>query len=258
MKSIVERMAKNAAGEVSETIRFIGGVVGVWFVIVTFLFAPFHIPSESMQPSLEVGDRVLVSKWAYGYSRHSLPLGIGYWLPDSWDARILARTPDRGDVVVFRNPEQRRNLIKRVIGLPGDTIMVREGRLYINGDIVEREEVETREYRTQGQGMHDGPMVEVAFYNEILPNGVSHPIYEIGDGLDLDNAGPFQVPEGHVFVMGDNRDRSTDSRIPPFRGPGYIRLDEVVGRAETVMFTFHRCRDSDGLYCPTGRVWRGL
>ena len=253
MKSLVERMAKNAAGEVSETIRFIAGVVGVWFVIVTFLFAPFHIPSESMQPSLEVGDRVLVSKWAYGYSRHSLPLGIGYWLPDSWNARILARTPERGDVIVFRNPEQRRNLIKRVIGLPGDTILVREGRLYINGEIVERDEIETREYRS-----HDGPMYNITFYEETLPGGRTHPIYEVGDGQGLDNAGPFQVPDGHVFVMGDNRDRSMDSRVPPYGGPGYIRLEEVVGRAETVMFTFHRCRREDGLYCPTGRVWRGL
>lgn len=253
MKSFVERMTKNASGEIAETLRFIGGVVGVWFVIVTFLFAPFHIPSESMQPALEVGDRVLVSKWAYGYSRHSLPLGIGYRLPDSWDARVLARTPERGDVVVFRNPEQERNLIKRVIGLPGDTIQLRDGRLYINGEAVERREIETREYR-----MHDGPTVSVTLYEEVLPNGVSHPVYEIGDGQPGDNAGPFQVPEGHLFMMGDNRDRSTDSRVPPQMGPGYVRLDEVVGRAETVMFTFNRCRREEGLFCPTGRVWRGL
>lgn len=253
MKSFVERLTKNASSEVGETLRFIGGVVGVWFVIVTFLFAPFHIPSESMQPSLEVGDRVLVSKWSYGYSRHSLPLGLGYRLPDSWDARILPRTPERGDVVVFRNPEQERNLIKRVIGLPGDTILVRDGRLYINGQMVERREIETREYRS-----HEGQMFAVTLYEETLPNGVTHPIYEIGDGMQLDNAGPFQVPEGHLFMMGDNRDRSTDSRIPPQQGPGYVRLDEVVGRAETVMFTFNRCRREEGLHCPTGRVWRGL
>lgn len=254
MMSFMKRMADNAAGEVSETIRFIAGVAAVWFFIVTLIFAPFHIPSESMQPSLEVGDRVLVSKWAYGYSRHSLPLGLGYYLPDSWNARILGRTPQRGDVVVFRNPESRRNLIKRVIGLPGDIITYRDGRLYINGELVHREPVDTRVYRA-----HRGPTVEVEAYEEMLPGGHDHMIYEQTDMGRADNRGPYRVPDGHAFVMGDNRDSSTDSRFPPGEGgPGYVRLSEIVGRAETVMFTFHRCREEEGYYCPTGRVWRGL
>lgn len=257
MKSTIKRMADKAAGEVGETVRFIAGVAGVWFFIVTLIFAPFHIPSESMQPSLEVGDRVLVSKWAYGYSRHSLPLGIGYYLPDNWNARILGRTPERGDVVVFRNPESRRNLIKRVIGLPGDIITYRDGRLYVNGELVHREPAGTRVYRA-----HRGPTVEVDVYDEMLPGGSTHLIYEQTDAGGLDNAGPYRVPEGHAFVMGDNRDASTDSRVAPRAGgaggPGYVRLSEIVGRAETVMFTLNRCRREEGYFCPTGRVWRGL
>ncbi|WP_421785923.1 signal peptidase I [Hyphobacterium sp.] len=259
--SIIKRMAGNAAGEVMDTVRFFAGVAGVWLIIITFLFAPFHIPSESMQPSLEVGDRVLVSKWAYGYSRHSLPLGLGYYVPESVDFRLFPRTPERGDVVVFRTPAQQRNLIKRVIGLPGDIIEVREGRLFINGVIVEREPLEQRTYRPHARPNRS---VTVTAFTETLPGGVEHPIYEQSDFEALDNAGPFRIPADSVFVMGDNRDSSTDSRVPPNPrspangGPGYIQLTEVVGRAETVMFTFKRCRDEAGIYCPTGRVWRGL
>lgn len=260
MISAIKRLAGNAAGEVMDTIRFFAGVAGVWLTIITFLFAPFHIPSESMQPSLEVGDRVLVSKWAYGYSRHSLPLSSGYYLPDNWDFRVFPRNPERGDVAVFRTPETRRNLIKRIIGLPGDVIMVQNGRLYINGEMVEREPIGERSY-VEHRG---GQVVTVDAYLETLPNGAVHVIYERSDSYPLDNAGPFRIPAGHVFAMGDNRDSSTDSRVPPnpqypqAGGPGYIHLTEVVGRAETVMFTLNRCRRQDGLYCPTGRVWRGL
>ncbi|MEE2525230.1 signal peptidase I [Hyphobacterium sp. HN65] len=254
--SFLKRMAGGAAGEVMDTIRFFAGVAGVWLTIITFLFAPFHIPSESMQPTLEVGDRVLVSKWAYGYSRHSLPLGLGYYVPDSVDFRLFPRTPERGDVIVFRTPDQRRNLIKRVIGLPGDVIQVQEGRLYINGELVEREEIEQRRYRPHAQ---PNRVVEVTAYVETLPEGVQHEIYERSDEESLDNYGPVTVRDGYVFAMGDNRDSSTDSRVDRYRGgPGDIRLTEVVGRAETVMFTFNRCRNDAGLYCPTGRIWRGL
>lgn len=251
MISFIKQMAGNAAGEVVDTIRFFAGVAAVWLVIITVLFAPFHIPSESMQPSLEVGDRVLVSKWAYGYSRHSLPLGIGYHVPENIDLRVFPRNPERGDVVVFRNPNDPRNLIKRVIGLPGDVISVQEGRLYINGEQVERERIDERTYIPHG----DPRPVTVTAYIETLPNGVEHYIYERSDFDSVDNVGPFRVPMNSVFVMGDNRDSSVDSR---FSSVGYVELTEVVGRAETVMFTFKRCQRIEGIYCPTGRVWRGL
>lgn len=244
-------LARWAASEVGETIRFFAGVAGVWFVLVTFGFAAFHIPSESMQPTLQVGDRVLVSKFAYGYSRHSLPLGIGYMLPESLNGRILGTMPERGDVVVVRDPDQRINLIKRVIGLPGDRIEVSNGQLYLNGDAVPRTDAEALAYRDR-----DGYIVGVTRYEEALPEGPTHPIYERADNAPLDDAGPFIVPENHVFLMGDNRDASADSRVPT--GLGYVHVDEVVGRAETVLFTFASCNNEDGLFCPGGRVWRPL
>lgn len=253
--SFAQRMSK----EVTEIARFLGGVALLWLALVTFTFAPFHIPSVSMQPTLEVGDRVIVSKWAYGYSRHSLPLGLGYWVPESVGGRFPNIMPKPGDVVVVRDPSQHINLIKRVVGLPGDVIEVRGGRLYINNEVTPREltgEFTFRDYR--------GNLVSVSAYDETLPNGRVHPIYEHSDREGLDNVGPFQVPEHHIFVMGDNRDSSADSRVN-YVGPdgsvigvGYVHVDELVGRAETVLFTLANCRQEDGLHCPRGRVWRPL
>ena len=254
MTSFFKGLAGRVGDEVMETASFLGGVVAVYLGLVTFGFAAFHIPSESMQPSLEVGDRVLVSKWAYGYSRHSLPLGVGYMLPDNWNARLAWSSPRRGDVIVFRDERQSppHNLIKRVIGVAGDVIQVREGRLYINGEAQQRvfEDIRTYREHTSQRG------VTVTHYTETLPDGREHPIYEQDDRHDLDDYGPVTVLPGTVFVMGDNRDASRDSRATP--GPGLVPLANVVGRAETVIFTFARCRAEDGLYCPHGRVWQGL
>lgn len=256
MNPLLKRLAGRAADEVMEIVRFFAGVAAVWLGLVTFGFAAFHIPSESMQPSLEVGDRVLVSKWAYGYSRHTLPLGIGYMLPDNWNGRLAWGEPRRGDVVVFRDENQAdgrpRNLIKRVIGVAGDTIEVREGRLYINGEVAPRVLNEIRSYRDHPANQ----IVTASFYTETLPGGREHPIYEQSDNFALDDFGPATIPNGHVFVMGDNRDASNDSRAR--NGPGYVPLANVVGRAETVLFTFESCRREQGLHCPSGRVWRGL
>lgn len=239
--------------EFAEVFRFLGGVIAVWFMLVMFGFAAFHIPTESMVPNLQVGDRVLVSKFSYGYSRHSLPLGLGYLLPDSWSGRILGSQPERGDVIVVRDPDQtpKVNVIKRVIGLPGDVIEVRNGLLHINNEPVQREPVDVKRYRDRR-----GEIIQVAEYIETLPEGQQHVIYERGDNFTLDNAGPFRVPENHVFLMGDNRDQSLDSRAS--YGVGYVHMDEVVGKAQTVLFTFASCRDEEGLYCPPWRVWRGL
>ncbi|WP_306016018.1 signal peptidase I [Oceanicaulis sp. MMSF_3324] len=248
MNEHVRRFGGKAMAEVGETIRFLAGVVAVWFVLVTFVFAAFHIPSESMQPAIQVGDRVLVSKFAYGYSRHSLPLGLGYHLPDSWSGRILGSTPDRGDVVVVRDPAQGINLIKRVVGLPGDRIEMREGRLYINDELVPRDPEGVVRYRDR-----EGDPVEAAVYLETLPGGDVHEIYERSDNAGLDNVGPFNVPENHLFLMGDNRDASLDSRAS--RGIGYVHRDLVVGKAWTVLFTFASCRREEGMSCPGWRVW---
>lgn len=256
LMNTVTGFGRKAMSELGETVRFFAGVAAVWFVLVTFGFAAFHIPSESMQPALQVGDRVLVSKWAYGYSRHSLPLGMGYLLPESWSGRILGSVPERGDVVVIRDPGQGINLIKRVVGLPGDTIEVRAGRLYINGALIGRERLVREGYDPLRYRDHDGNVVNVSEYIETLPNDRTHIIFERGDDQRYDNMGPFRVPADHVFLMGDNRDRSEDSRAP--YGVGYVHTDQLVGRAETVLFTFARCRNEDGLFCPPWRVWRGL
>lgn len=249
----LKNWARAIRDDVVEGARFLGGVAAIWFGMTSVAFAVFFIPSESMQPTLEVGDRIYVSKWAYGYSRHSLPLGLGELLPESWDGRLAWSSPDRGDVIVLRDTGQELTLIKRVIGLPGDEIAVRDGRLYINGDQVQRELVETRVYR-----QHNGlpAVVEVAHYIETLPGGGQHSIYERSDRYRLDDFGPATVPADHVFLMGDNRDNSVDSRAQG--GPGFVPFNAIIGRAETVPFTFETCTEEAGLYCPRGRVWRGL
>ena len=255
MDQVKEFMKGPVAREGLELGRFAGGVAAVYLGLVTFFFAAFHIPSESMQPSLEVGDRVLVSKWAYGYSRHSLPLNLGYAVPESWDGRIGWASPRRGDVVVVRDERQRINLIKRVTAIAGDVVEVRNGQLWLNGEAVPRELVDERIYREY----RSGAQVSVAHYSETLPGDNPHPVYEHSDVGGLDNYGPTTVLPGTVFVMGDNRDRSNDSRAPG--GPGLVPLANVVGRAETVLFTLQKCPRADreaGMHCPTGRVWSGL
>lgn len=241
--------------EAKEVTNFFAGVAALWFVWTSAAFAIYYIPSESMQPSLEVGDRIAVSKWAYGYSRHSLPLGLGGLLPEDWNGRIAWSDPQRGDVVVLQSPRADIVLIKRVTGVAGDVIEVRQGLLHINGEQAVRELVDERRYREHGA---IAGSVHVAHFSETLPQseGRGHPIYERSDGGPLDDFGPVTVPPGHIFLMGDNRDHSIDSRHP--RGPGFVPLANVIGRAETVLFTLNRCRRSEDLHCPTGRVWRGL
>ena len=240
--------AAKIKAEAIELVRFILGAAAIYLVITSLIFRSFYIPSGSMEPTLEVNDHVIVLNFAYGWSRHSVQLSLGTWLPRG-EGRVLGRLPKRGDVIVFRHPERREHLIKRVIGLPGDTIQVREGRLYINNEIVPRELRGDVTYRKR-----NGGVVTATLYDEVLPNGDTHKIYELGDDFPYDNTQRFIVPENRVFVMGDNRDDSLDSRSEL----GAIPVENIVGKAATVFFTLHRCKREPGLTCPTGRVWRPL
>ncbi|MGP8231834.1 MAG: signal peptidase I [Methylovirgula sp.] len=218
-----------------------GGTFGEFFKVIiqaglialvvrTLLFQPFNIPSGSMIPTLLIGDFLFVSKYAYGYSDHSLPFS-----PPLFRGRIFSSPPKRGDVVVFKLPRDgQTDYIKRVIGLPGDTIQMKDGRLYINGQIVPREPVD--KVRTEDLF---GRLRDVATYKETLPGGVSHTVIEIeGDTGFYDNTGVYKVPPDDYFMMGDNRDNSTDSRVPPDQGGvGYVPSEDLVGRAEMIFFS---------------------
>jgi len=191
--------------------------------IRTFFYEPFNIPSGSMLPTLQIGDYLFVSKPSYGYSRYSFPFGLA-----SFKGRMFETAPQRGDIIVFKLPSNPSvDYIKRLIGLPGDRIQMKLGRLYINGKMVDREEVGMRRI-TATEGGHES----VTEYIETLPNGVLHQIYEENDDEDLDNTNVVTVPPGHYFMMGDNRDNSADSRVI-----GPVPEDNLVGRAEILFFS---------------------
>lgn len=196
-------------------------------IIRTFLYEPFNIPSGSMLPTLKVGDYLFVSKPAYGYSRHSFPFGLA-----SFDGRVVEEKPERGDVVVFKLPTNPSvDYIKRVIGLPGDTVQVIRGRLYLNGELVEREPIGLVQNEDGGDYVRHTLME----YIETLPGGILHSIYEETDNGDLDNTPLYTVPERHYFMMGDNRDNSQDSRVQSL--VGFVPFENLVGRADILFFS---------------------
>ncbi len=219
-------MSSNSSSGVRETIKTVFWAVVIALFVRTVAFEPFNIPSGSMIPTLLVGDYLFVSKYSYGYSRYSLPLGLPL-IP----GRILNSAPERGDVAVFKLPsDNSTDYIKRIIGLPGDRIQVRRGRLWINGEQVKRERVEDFVFTFENRRI-----TRIAQFVETLPNGRRHRILEMTDSAQLDNTKVYTVPEGHFFAMGDNRDNSLDSRV--LSGVGFVPAENLVGRAEVLFFS---------------------
>ncbi|HTU10580.1 MAG TPA: signal peptidase I [Allosphingosinicella sp.] len=232
-----------------DTLRFLLYLFLGAVLLRTFLFAPFSIPSGSMMPNLLVGDYLFVSKWSYGYSRYSFPFH-----PINFDGRLLGGVPERGDVVVFRHPTTGEDWVKRVVGLPGDTIEVRRGVVVLNGQAIPRERIEPFDLPVspnspcqpaesaqinleqpdvvvRQENRPDGGHCLYPRFRETLPGGRSYEVLDQGDSPG-DNFGPVTVPAGHLFMMGDNRDDSLDSRFTTERhGVGFLPVDNALGRA---------------------------
>ena len=223
---------KRKEGGIAETMRVIFHALVIALVIRTFLFQPFNIPSGSMKATLLVGDYLFVSKYSYGYSRFSLPLGdnisssmMSGRLPGNW-------LPQRGDVVVFRLPKDTSiDYIKRVIGLPGDQIQVTDGIVSINGVPVKHERA--TDFIETEEGTRDAP---VKRWKDTLPNGVSFYTLDLVDNGFADNTQVYTMPPGQYFMMGDNRDNSTDSR---FSQVGTVPLENIVGKAQLIFFSVY-------------------
>ena len=214
-------------------------------VLRSFIISPFNIPSESMLPGLLNGDYLFASKWSYGYSRYSLPFSVPL-IP----GRVLASQPDRGDVVIFKAPPgDKVDYIKRVIGLPGDEVQVRGGQVWLNGqpeprvpqdDFLLPVTPNTHCYAPEfeGKDSEGGPVCSYPRFRETLPNGKSYDVLDLGR-TPQDDTGVFIVPEGHMFLMGDNRDNSLDSRFPAIEGEGIgiVPQQNLVGKAALMMFS---------------------
>ena len=232
-------------GSLGSLLRFVLSVALIAWAFRSLVAAPFNIPSGSMLPTLYIGDYLAVSKWPYGYSRYSFPFGL-----PAFEGRIFGRLPHRGDVVVFRHPVEDSDLIKRVIGLPGDRIEVRQGQLILNGrSVLRRPLPPAKVLLTANSPCRVVPPATPAVveesgtrscvyraYLETLPGGPSYTVLDQVDHSPADDFATVVVPAGHVFLMGDNRDDSLDSRYATFAGGvGMLPVENLIGRAS---FTF--------------------
>jgi len=211
--------------KIIENIKTIIYALIIALIIRSFLFQPFYIPSSSMEPNLLVGDRLFVSKYSYGYSRHSLPFS-----PNLTNKRYLSKKPERGDVVVFKTPaDNRTDYIKRLIGLPGDTLQIIDGDLYLNNRKIQRNKTEISININCGN-----EIMNVNTFEEILPNGEKYIAVYNKEGT-MQNTDKFIVPNEHYFFMGDNRDCSKDSRF--LSSVGYVTFNNLVGKASLIFFS---------------------
>ena len=218
-------MKKKVINIVKENLKTLFGALLIAVLIRSLIIQPFYIPSSSMEPTLLVGDRIFVSKFTYGYSKHSFPFS-----PNFSDKRFFSKKPSQGDLVVFKTPaDNRTDYIKRLIGLPGDEIQFNNGNLYINDKLVEREKVEIKEPIRCGNFT-----LKTKTYIETLPNGIKHLATYNAEGT-LKNTKKYVVPDNHYFLMGDNRDCSKDSRF--LDEVGYVKKLNLVGNAKIIFFS---------------------
>ena len=243
---------QTALGETAEIAKTVIYALAIALVLRILLFQPFTIPSASMEPNLREGDYIIVSKYSYGYSRHSIPFS-----PPIFDGRLFERTPARGDIIVFKLPNDgHTDYIKRLVGLPGDRMQVREGLLHINGKPVRRESL------GMTATVEHGRSTPVEQLRETLPDAKTYVTYDKGRG-SADNTGVYTVPAGCYFMMGDNRDNSLDSRFNPAvsydsragklcpwdaaadeftdgqPGVGFVPAENLVGKAELILLSWY-------------------
>ena len=211
--------------KVIENLKTLFYALIIALIIRSFFFQPFYIPSSSMEPNLLIGDRLFVSKYSYGYSRHSLPFS-----PKIYNKRIFSKRPKVGDIIVFKTPaDNRTDYIKRLIGLPGDAIQIINGDLYLNDLKITKRKIEDSLNIKCGD-----EILNANFYEEILPNGTKYVAVYRKDGTML-NTDRFVVPENHYFFMGDNRDCSKDSRF--LSSVGYVNFNNLVGKGQIIFFS---------------------
>ena len=211
--------------DIIENIKTLFYALIIAIIIRSLIIQPFYIPSSSMEPTLLVGDRIFVTKYSYGYSKHSFPFS-----PSIFKGRILSNKPERGDIVVFKTPaDNRTDYIKRLIGLPGDQVQFLDSNLYINNSEVVKSRLSSSDKIYCGT--YD---LDVYTFEENLPNGIKHKSVYLKN-FPYDNSDPFVVPDDHYFFLGDNRDCSKDSRF--LSSVGYVHKDNLVGKAQFIFFS---------------------